>query len=122
MRRLLNRLALGGGAAGLSGLVGLAPQADAAAPPLTQAECRIVSAIAVEVIKAVGRDTLSVEFRQSFRNWLGADLTCDGPREIATPTTNDIAAYNTIRTVLASGEDPIDLQAIGLKAVPYSAQ
>lgn len=118
MRKLLNRLALGGGAAGLSGLVGLASHAGATAPSLTRAECRVVSAIAVKVIKAVGRDTLSLEFRQSFRNWLGADLTCDGPREIATPTGADIDAYNTIRTVLASGPDPIDLQAIGLKAVP----
>lgn len=72
--------------------------------------------VSTNVIKAVGRDTLSVEFRQSLRDWLG-DLTCDGPTDIHTPTGPDIAAFNTIRSVVASGDDPIDLTGRGLRSV-----
>jgi hypothetical protein len=84
---------------------------------LTTDECKVVAAVAGKVVKAIGRDTLSLEFRQSFRNWLGAELTCDGPTDILTPTVNDVAAFNTIRTVLVAGDHPLSLQDAGLRAV-----
>lgn len=44
-------------------------------------------------------------------------LTCDGPSNIRTPTGPDIDAFNTIRSVLAAGDAPIDLTGRGLRSV-----
>lgn len=118
MKKLLERIALGGGAVGLTGLFGLAVPAEAKVPRLTAEQCRIVSAIAVKVVKAVGPDTLSPEFRQSFRDWLGPEIACDGPKEIRTPTPEDVAAFNTIRGTLLQGPAPISLSQMGVRAVP----
>ena len=87
------------------------------AQDFSQAECKVIAAVASKVVKAVGKDTLSLAFRQSFRNWLGTPLTCQVPVEIRTPTGPDIDAWNTIRTVLGSGDQPIDLLERGVKAV-----
>ena len=88
----------------------------AEAGSFSRSECKLIAVVSAKVIKAVGKDTLSVTFRQSLRNWIG-QLTCDGPTNIRTPTGPDIAAFNTIRSVLAAGNAPIDLTGRGLRSV-----
>jgi hypothetical protein len=97
-----------------AGIVSVAT-GSAAAAPFTPEQCRIISAVAVDVLKAIGPDTVSPEFKQSFRDFLGPRLTCDGPKQIRTPTVADIAAFNTIRSQLLAGD--ISLQAAGLRSV-----
>jgi hypothetical protein len=60
-------------------------------------------------------ETVSAEFKQSFRDFLGPNLSCDGPRDIHTPTGPDIDAFNTIRSQLLAGK--ISLRDAGLRAV-----
>lgn len=83
----------------------------------SQKECKGIGGIAVAVVRHIGADTLGMEFRQSFRNWLGADMRCDGPKEIAIVTTEDSATYGTIRSELLSLPKPMSLEKAGLKAV-----
>lgn len=85
--------------------------------PFTADECKVIALTATKVVDAVGRDSLSVEFRQSFVNWLGPNTACDGPADIQVPTAADVAAFNTIRLTLASGSNPIDLTGRGVRAV-----
>jgi hypothetical protein len=101
----------------LAALASIATTSQANAGDFTKEECAGVMAVALEVVKAAGKDTLSVEFRQSFRNWLGPNVTCDGPKDILTPTDRDIAAYNTIRTGLLLASKPISLEKAGLRSV-----
>ena len=54
---------------------------------------------------------------QNFTRHLLDSLTCEGPKEIVTPTDQDIIAYNAIRLALATGKPVIDLYAKGLRAV-----
>ena len=115
MRGVFKALA-GGGAIGLSGIVGLAHPSEAAGLP-SEKECAIIAAVAVKTLRAIGAETLSPEFKQSFRDWLGPDLRCDGPRDIATPTVDDVAIFNTIAGVLLQGDDPISLRKFGVRAV-----
>lgn len=89
--------------------------AHAAPAPFTPEQCKVIAAVAVDVLKALGPETLSGEFKQSFRNFLGPSLTCDGPRDILTPTGPDIDAFNTIRSLLLRGD--ISLREAGLRAV-----
>lgn len=91
------------------------------APRFTQQECRLISIIAVDVAKAMGPEKLSTEFKQSFRNFLGPNLTCDGPTQISTPKGDDIDAYNTIGGLLLQGPKPISLRERGLRAVYKAA-
>jgi hypothetical protein len=44
-------------------------------------------------------------------------LTCDGPRDIVTPTDNDVDTFNTIRGNLLVREHPIDLWAHKIRSV-----
>lgn len=103
--------------------VGMAAFATLFAANATQAasftphECKYIAAIAGQVVTSLGKDTLSNDFRQSFRNFLDASLTCRGPTRIATPTGRDINAYNVIAALLAAGEYRIDLNARGLQSV-----
>lgn len=88
----------------------------AQAAEFTREECGLIAETSRAVVKAVGVNTLSLEFRQSLGRFLVPDrnvgLTCAGPTQIATPTTNDVAAYSTILSFL-----PFDLQARGVRAV-----
>lgn len=93
----------------------------ALAGEFTQKECKGIGGIAVAVVQRVGKDNLSMEFRQSFRNWLGADMRCDGPKEIAIVTENDSATYRTIRSELLQLPKPISLQKTGLTPVVKSS-
>lgn len=95
---------------------------SASAADFTQAQCKGITGTAMEVVRTVGKDTLSQEFRQSFRNWLGADLHCDGPKDIIIVTHNDSIAYGAIRSALLTGSKPISLQKAGLRVVVKPAE
>jgi hypothetical protein len=83
----------------------------------TPHECKVIAGVAGKVVRELGKDTLSLQFRQSFRNFIDANATCTGPTNIATPKGPDIDAFNVMRGILASGEKPIDLYARGVRAV-----
>jgi hypothetical protein len=91
--------------------------AAAHAGDFTPEQCRSISAVGISVAKAVGPSTLSTEFKQSFRNFLGPDLTCDGPKDILTATPDDVAAFNTIKQVLFAPPAKISLTSAGLRSV-----
>lgn len=100
-------------AAAATGLV--APIAANAAPPISQTECDIIAKTSSRVLRAVGPETVSTEFKQSFRSFLGKNLTCDGPTDIRTPTKQDVALFNNIRTELLAFD--ISLEKAGLRSV-----
>lgn len=91
--------------------------ANAQAANFTPHECKVIAGVAGKVVRELGKDTLSLQFRQSFVNFLDAKVTCTGPTNIATPKGPDIDAFNVMRGILASGEKPIDLYARGVRAV-----
>lgn len=103
--------------------VGMAALATLFAANATQAasftphECKVIASVAGRVVRELGKDTLSLEFRQSFVNFLDAKVTCTGPTNIATPTVNDVAAFNVIGGILLHAETPISLNARGLRSV-----
>ena len=49
----------------------------------SQADCWGISGISRAVVRRAGKDNLSLEFRQSLVDWMGADFRCDGSKEIA---------------------------------------
>lgn len=92
----------------------------AQAASFTDKECRIISAVARDVVRTLGKEKLSSQFRESLINFMAPDgktLTCDGPTQIRTPTGPDVDAFNTIRTILLAGDNPISLQKRGLVSV-----
>lgn len=94
--------------------------ANAQAATFSEQECKVVAGISAKTVRAVGPETLSQDFRRSLMSFAAPDgqrATCSGPTNIATPTVNDVAAFNVIRGILASGSNPIDLQARGLRSV-----
>lgn len=89
----------------------------------TEDECRGISNVAVDVLKAIGPDKVTPQFKKSFRNFLGPNLKCDGPMEIIVLTADDIAVFNTIGDGLASmPKHPISLRERGLRLVRQSAE
>lgn len=101
-------------------LLGTAAPTPAQAAAFTEQECKVIAGVTSEVVRAVGKDKLSREFRLSMARFIGPDgkrATCDGPTNIATPTVDDSAAYNTIRGILLEGPNPISLQERGLVSV-----
>ncbi len=96
-----------------------APGAQAGS--FTEDQCKIIAGTGGRVMQALGAETLSREFRESYRLFLAPDgrtLTCTGPMDIYTPTGADIDAFNTIRGMLLSGGDwRISLQEAGLRSV-----
>ena len=91
--------------------------APALADGFSPAECRGISAMTRAVVRRVGKDSLSVEFRQSLVDWMGSEFRCDGPKDIAIVTENDSATYATIRSELLQLPKPISLQKAGLNPV-----
>lgn len=86
-------------------------------------DCKFIAHVGVTAAKVAGPEKLSVEFKTSFRNYLGANLTCDGPKNILTPTGEDVATFNTIRQVLLAPPRSISLEKAGVRAIdPRSAQ
>lgn len=104
-------------AAGMAALATLFAANATQAAQFTPHECKVIAGVAGTVVRTLGADQLSLAFRQSFRDFLGSPLTCTGPTNIATPTGMDIDVWTVIRARLASGTQPIDLQARGLRAV-----
>jgi len=101
----------------LSTAVGAAFPA-AAQSAFTKDECKFIAGVAISTVKAVGSDKLSVDFRQSFVNWLGPNITCDGPREIVIRTGTDTDVMNAIRDGLSASSLRMDLtQRAGFRFV-----
>jgi hypothetical protein len=96
-----------------------ASTAYASPAPFTAEQCKVIAATISQVLSTVGADTLSIEFRTSLRNFVVTEgkLTCGGSRDILTPTTKDIAAFNTIRTILLGGSSPISLEDAGVRSI-----
>jgi hypothetical protein len=94
--------------------------ASAQQPALTAAQCKTVAMTAVEVIRDLGPEKMSAQFKQSLRDFLGTELKCDGPRDILTPTIADVAAFNTMREILLSPPRIISLQKAGLRSIDPS--
>lgn len=93
----------------------------AQAASFTEQECKIIGTVAIDVVKSVNASNpVSQEFWTSFMRFLAPDgkrATCDGPTQIRTPTGPDVDAFNTIRTFLLAGPNPISLQKRGLVSV-----
>jgi hypothetical protein len=106
------------GTALFAGIVSTAA-GSASAAPFSAEQCKVIAATISQVLATLGAGTLSVEFRTSLRDFVVTDgkLTCAGSKEILTPTTQDIAAFNTIRTILLGGPNPISLQEAGVRSV-----
>ncbi len=104
-------------AAGMAVLATLFVANATQAASFTPHECKVIAGVAGKVVRELGKDTLSLEFRQSFRNFLDANVTCTGPTNIATPKGPDIDAFNVIGGILLHGETPISLSARGVRAV-----
>lgn len=94
----------------------------AVAGDFTQDECKGIAVSASQVVRTVGANTLSREFRKSFMNWMGRDMMCAGPKDIIIVTENDSAAYGTIRSMLLAGSHPLSLQKAGLRVVTQAAE
>lgn len=102
----------------LASIAAMAMTHPAAAGDFTKEECKGITGVAIEVFKAMDGSTLSEQFRSSFKNWIRPpEFTCDGPKNIYTPTDRDIAAFNAIRAALEGGSQPIFLTKVGLRSV-----
>lgn len=99
------------------GVASLAAVSPVWAGDFSPADCRGISGIARAVVRRVGADTLSLEFRQSFVDWMGPETRCDGPKEITIVTGSDDATYRTIRSELLQLPKPLSLQNAGLRPV-----
>ncbi len=104
-------------AAGMAVLATLFAANATQAAQFTPEECRVVAGIGGQVVRALGKETLSADFRQSFVNFLGPNIACDGPTNIVTRTGPDIDAFNTIRIMLLQTNRPISLQDRGIRSV-----
>jgi len=112
---------LAAGAVAATTAVGAAFPA-AAQSAFTKDECGLINETAAAAVRAIGVERLSLDFRQSFRNWLGPNITCDGPREIVIRTGTDADLMNTIRMVLSGSRLKMDLvQRAGLRFVRPTA-
>lgn len=88
----------------------------------TQSECKGISSVVLQVVRTLGADSLSNDFKGSFRAWMGPNITCDGPTDIVVRTGRDSDALNTIYTLLESSSSRINLQTrAGLRAVRPTA-
>lgn len=92
---------------------------NAQASDISQRDCANITETALRVVKTLGPQTLSTEFKRSLHAFLITDNKneCSGSRDILTPNVNDVAAFNTIRTFLLAGSRPISLQKLGLRSV-----
>lgn len=85
----------------------------------THEQCRAISAAVVDAVRKLeNQDGLSAEFKQSFRNFLGAGLSCTGPREIVWVTDEDQATFKDIRSQLLDSKEKISLDVAGVKLAP----
>lgn len=91
----------------------------AKASDFSEQDCTKIVGVTTSVAKELGPQTLSAEFKRSMREFLKPNGTadCSGPRDILTPTVVDVAAFNTMRTLLLAGSHPVSLQKAGLRSV-----
>ena len=114
--------------------LGLAAGAALLASPMAHAgdfsaeQCKLIATVSGEVVKTVGVQKLSEDFRKSIANFIMPEvngkrtMTCEGPKNIFTPTGNDVDAFNTIREILLSPPRQISLQKAGLRSVDPKEQ
>lgn len=76
---------------------------------LTQEQCNLVAGVMIRVARDAGPETLSTDFKQSLRAFIG-NGDCRGPRVIYAPENRDVATYNTMRAILGVGSPPIALE------------
>jgi hypothetical protein len=110
-------------AIGIAAAAAIFANSAARAGDFTHDQCRLISTVAADVMKGLGSNTLSVDFRQSLIRFIvpNGKLTCDGPKEIVTPTGADIDAFNTIKDVLYAPPQRISLEQAGLRSVPRTS-
>jgi len=87
---------------------------------LTYDQCRSIASVSQAVVKSLGPETLSVEFRKGWRDFVApvGKLTCDGSTEIATPNGSDIDALGVIAVALKGLKPPINIFSYGVRGVP----
>lgn len=97
---------------------------SAHAGDFTSDQCRMIAAVAGDVMKAVGASKLSIEFRTSLIDFImpnvdgnGRKMTCDGNKRITTSTADDVAAFLTMREILLAPPSKISLEKAGLRSV-----
>lgn len=80
--------------------------------------CKGIAGVIVGVYDDLGsRQKTSAAFQESIRRWLNVpNFTCDGPKDIHTPTGEDVATFNTIKQVLYASTN-ISLTAAGLRSI-----
>jgi hypothetical protein len=105
------------GALALTAAAAMFAGTSAHAGDFTSEQCKIISHISVDAAKAIGPEKLSKEFKTSWRGFLGANLTCDGPKDIFTPTVDDIAFFNSVKEVLYAPPLKLNLDKAGLRSV-----
>lgn len=87
---------------------------------ISERDCGIISTVSEKVLEDIGTAGLSKEFVDSFLGFVlpdGRRATCTGTRQIYTRTPEDSAIFSTFRRVLARPPYPIDLDAMGVRAV-----
>jgi hypothetical protein len=85
----------------------------------TPQECQDISGTGVYIVRHLGnKDRLSPEFKQSWRDFLGANLDCTGPREIVWRTREDAATFNGIAGQLLLPPTRISLRGAGVDLAP----
>ena len=91
-----------------------------ATQPLTTEECKIVAVAASQVVQKV---LTSEDFRRSMLGWINpSTFGCNGPTAIVIRSDQDAGAYSTIRSILASPPNSIDVQTrAGLRTVKPQA-
>jgi len=117
LSRDLNLSSFRTGAIALTAAAAMFAGTSAYAGDFTQDECRLISSVGTGTARAIGPEKLSQEFKSSFRSFLGPNLTCDGPKDILTPTGIDIDTFNTIKDILYAPPRGISLEKAGLRSV-----
>ena len=82
----------------------------ACAQPITLDQCRTVAIVMGQVFEALPRDTLSLEFRQSFNGFIRATNKCAAPYRVEVMTEADARAYVDVAGMLLERAPPIDLR------------
>lgn len=96
-------------------LLGAAAPGSAQAAGFTEQECKVVAAVTGEVVRAVGKDELSVDFRKTLVTFIVPDskhATCTGPAMVKLRSLSDQDAISKIHDRLL--EKDINILARGL--------
>lgn len=116
------RRSVAGFALAAAGILSAATPAQAS--DFTQTECGTIVGIATKVAGTIGPQKLSPEFKRSMVAFVsppGRPGSCTGPKDISTPSVEDVAAFNTMQDFLEAGTHPINLKKAGLRSVDPKA-